>query len=110
MRKMDSGSVGRILLRGTRPYDDHPSRPVIADGLKPPTRVLRRDAVPVLERTCTRLFGVAPGGGYRVSHPHGRPWLLVSVALFLALGAPRRACCVRPLAVTLPCGVRTFLS
>ncbi len=57
-----------------------------------------------------RLFGVAPGGGYRVSRPRSFPRLLVSVALFLALGDLAIACCVRPLAVTLPCGVRTFLS
>ncbi len=41
-------------------------------------------------RPGARLFGVAPGGGCRVSHPHGCPCLLVSVALFLALGARRR--------------------
>ena len=57
-----------------------------------------------------RLFGVAPGGGYRVSHPRSFPRLLVSVALFLALGDLAIACCVRLLAVTLPYGVRTFLS
>ncbi len=37
-----------------------------------------------------RLFGVAPGGGCRVSRPRGFPRLLVSVALFLALGCAQR--------------------
>jgi len=107
-----SGPVGRILLRATAPtaaYDDHPSRPVVADRLKPPTRA-HRAGHPFRPRPVARLFGVAPGGGYRVSRPRSRPRLLVSVALFLALGIPENACCVRPLAVTLPCGVRTFLS
>ena len=53
------------------------------------------------------LFGLAPDGGYRVSHPPCG--LLVSVALFLALGFIAKPCCVRPLAVILLCGARTFL-
>jgi len=62
------------------------------------------------QKPVARLLGVAPGGGYRVSRPRSELRILVSVALFLALGTLADACCVRPLAVTLPCGVRTFLS
>ncbi len=89
-------------------YSDHPSRPAVTNGLKPPTRA-HRTGHPLQPKLLARLFGVAPGGGCRVSRPRGCPRLLVSVALFLALGVFSDTCCVRPLAVTLPCGVRTFL-
>lgn len=111
--KKGSGPVGRILLRGRPldpPYGDHPSRPPIAKGLKPPTRALEAEHPFRARRPVVRLLGVAPGGGYRVSHPRCFQRILVSVALFLALGGLSPTCCVRPLAVTLSCGVRTFLS
>ncbi len=54
------------------------------------------------------LFGIAPGGGYRVSpFATQASQRLVSVALFLALYLA--AFGGRPLAVTPPYGVRTFL-
>jgi hypothetical protein len=82
--------------------------PLPAGSSHLPARVGRNTLV--RPRPKARLFGVAPGGGYRVSRPRSGLRLLVSVALFLALGRIAAACCVRPLAVTLSCGVRTFLS
>jgi len=80
-------------------------------------------------RGCACLFGVAPGRGCRVSpcgaalckqsaqHGVGRAGAcqacprrrLVSVALFLSGRRPKPAAAGRPLAATLPYGVRTFL-
>jgi hypothetical protein len=57
-----------------------------------------------------RLFGVAPGGGCRVSRPHAGHAFTRLCGPIPRLGRREAACCVRPLAVTLPCGVRTFLS
>src|SRR5690606_25690328 len=83
----------------------------------PPFRSRRTDAC---------LFDVAPGRGCRVSPygdmarnamqyggavpvPEGPRRRLVSVALFLGLTTLARRDAGRPLAATLPCGVRTFL-
>jgi len=62
--------LGLALLRGS---SHRPAR-------------IGRDTLAELSEFIARLLGVAPGGGCRVSHPRSRPRLLVSVALFLALG------------------------
>ena len=115
---------------------DHSSSPVIAGGVKRPTRELPAERV-----TPPPLFGLAPCGVYPVPHltmgavrsyikplarPHlfaltaSQPWQargdaggIFSVALSVPEAYVRlREIPLRPslLASTLPCGVRTFLS
>lgn len=61
-----AGKPGSVT--GIAPYDGHSSRRRVAPALQPPTRGLERAAHSTPACTCSiRLFGVAPGGGYRVS-------------------------------------------
>jgi hypothetical protein len=65
-----AGKPGSVT--GIAPYDGHSSRRRVAPALQPPTRGLERAAHDTQACACRiRLFGVAPGGGYRVS-PLGR--------------------------------------
>lgn len=99
-----SRSIGRILLRDKLPY---------LMAAIPLGNALLHYSCHLPAHSASRLIvcllGVAPGGGYRVSPDFilAEQNRLVSVALFLALYLA--AFSVRPLAVTLLYGVRTFL-
>ena len=63
MGEKRSQPISRVLLRRVcMRYDRHSSRPIVAAGLKPPTRGLGEQLL-----QCVRLLGVAPDGGCRVS-------------------------------------------
>ena len=56
---------------------NHSSRPIIAYGLEPSTRMLRRAALWGEPRAC--LFDVAPDRGYRVSPYNGDQRVLIEL-------------------------------
>ncbi len=75
--------VSRVLCRGSRRGDGHPSRPPVARRLVQPTRGLGSAPLPPANRGCALLFGLAPGRACRVSLRPRRAGI-VTVALVLA--------------------------